>query len=233
MAIASILNCDLTVRLGKDLNWWIEKATGKIPWDLDEGIGIIDPRQMSHLLDMLDELREYGFRSDIIESTFFKYSIVKELPRQRTKGRLLLRRYSGREKDTNEHLFWLPDILDEERGAYVDFIEHIVDIQVQVLNEVCDFVQPLTTNEFNEKIRRRNSTLASEGYSKHFFNELMAIIEDIPKSYESHIEEREEEFVEPEDEITDEERFIGEMEGAKNGAAFEDYELADWESKPR
>lgn len=224
MSAASILNCELTVRLGKDLNWWIEKATGKIPWDLDEGIGILDPRQVSYLLDLLDDLRDYGLKPDMIESTFLKFSIKKELPRRDSQGRLHLVSHRGSERYTHQHLFWLPDILDEEKGPYAEFIQHIVDIQVQVLNEVCDFRQPLTTDAFNAKIREKENTFSNNGSSKHFFNDLITIIEDIPRSYECYVEEREEEFVEIEDEDIDDENVTFEPEET------DDY---DWEYQYR
>ena len=65
------------VRIGEDMNWWVTEVSNPIHWDVD-GLGIIDPRQMSYVLEQCDSLREYGFDPDIIDDTFISLKIVSE-----------------------------------------------------------------------------------------------------------------------------------------------------------
>ncbi len=220
------LKCDVIARLSKDLNWWVEKLSGKSHWDLDEDLGIIDPRQMSHLFDLLDSLREYGFHPDTIETAFFKFRIVKELPPRDSKGRILLTDYDS-DRETDEHLFRIPDILDEEKGPYADFIEHITEVQVKMLNDVSNFKRPLTVDKFKEKIREIQHTDPIEGGPKHFFNELITILEDVPRSYELHLDEDEENIVESQG--TTEEKLISDFEESGGNEVIEGYEPVQWE----
>ena len=46
--------------------WWVQTVNKDIHWDFDE-LGIIDPRQLSHILELLDSMREYGIQEDIVE----------------------------------------------------------------------------------------------------------------------------------------------------------------------
>ena len=95
--------------LREDMNWWVIEVSESIPWDLDS-LGIIDPRQWSFLVDLLDPLREYGLDVDIVEEAFIPYSIDKDLGDQ--KIRLVKSAESVLESD--EILFILPDVMDDD-----------------------------------------------------------------------------------------------------------------------
>src|SRR4051812_23672127 len=41
------------VRLGDDHNWWVAETSDPVRWDVD-GLSIIDPRQLSHLIELVD-----------------------------------------------------------------------------------------------------------------------------------------------------------------------------------
>ena len=66
------------VRLGDDHNWWVAETSDPVRWDVD-GLSIIDPRQLAHLIELVDALRDYGFELPI------RYRDVG--PVDRTKGR--------------------------------------------------------------------------------------------------------------------------------------------------
>src|SRR6478752_1524075 len=55
------------VRLGDDHNWWVAETSDPVRWDVD-GLSIVDPRQLAHLIELVDPLRDYGFDQDIMES---------------------------------------------------------------------------------------------------------------------------------------------------------------------
>jgi hypothetical protein len=48
------------VRLGDDHNWWVEEVSDAVRWDVD-GLSIIDPRQVQHIIELVEPLRDYAF----------------------------------------------------------------------------------------------------------------------------------------------------------------------------
>src|SRR5678809_608845 len=66
------------VRLGDDHNWWVAETSDPVRWDVD-GLSIVDPRQLQHLIELVDPLRDYGFDQDIFEAAFIPFRIDKDL----------------------------------------------------------------------------------------------------------------------------------------------------------
>ncbi len=167
------------VRLGEDYNWWVTEISDDVHWDVD-GLSIIDPSQIAHIIESCEQLREYGFDPEIIEQAFFALAIDKELPEQ--KVRLIRVRESFLEGE--ERLFALPDILDEEKGPYADFLDQITRARVKLLNDQIEFEETFTTDELEEAIRERQNAEYFEGKAVHFFAEISAILDYVPDGYE-------------------------------------------------
>ena len=108
------------VRLGEDHNWWVNETSDPVRWDVD-GLSIIDPRQLAHLIDLVDPLRDYGFDQDVMEHAFILFRIEKDLGN----GMVRLKRTKESLFESDEKLFALPDILDEENGPYADLLDHL------------------------------------------------------------------------------------------------------------
>lgn len=172
------------VRLGDDLNWWVEELSDEIHWDLD-GLGIVDPRQLTHLLDLIEPLREYGFDPDVIEGAFYTFRIDKELKSRHIR----LVRLNESVFETEEHVFALPDLTDEDKGAYADFLNQITRARVKLLNDLIEFDQNLTVDELEEEIRERQNADYFEGRPVHPFAEMTAILEYVPDGYELDLDE--------------------------------------------
>ena len=175
------------VRLGEDVNWWVDEISDEIHWDVD-GLGIIDPRQFTHILDLMDPLTEYGLNSDLIENAFFAFGIDKEVK----EGRIRLTRVNEPILESEDPLFALPDIMDEEKGPYADFLNHITRLRVKMLNDLIDFKQQLTIEDLEEEIRETQNQDYMEGRAVHFFNEITSILEYVPEGFELDEEDIEE-----------------------------------------
>ena len=173
-------------KLGQDMNWWVSDISDKERWDLDE-LSIVDPRQIHHILDLLEPLREYGLQPDVVEDAFFVFRIAKE----EGKAAVRLERISDSIFDTEEKLFCLPDVIDEEKGAYADFLDHVTKLRVQMLNDLIDFEENLTIEELEEDIREQLNEDYMEGRNTPFFQEITSILEYIPEGYESELGEEE------------------------------------------
>ncbi|MGF1483554.1 MAG: hypothetical protein ACFBZ8_04230 [Opitutales bacterium] len=173
-------------RFGDDMNWWVQETSDPVRWDID-GLSIIDPRQMQHVLDLIDPLREFGFDSEVLESAFFKFAIDKKV--DDSSIRLVRTRELITESD--EQLFGLPDILDEEKGPYADLLDHITRLRVKLLNDALDFEQKFTVEELEEELREEQNNDFLEGRATHVFNEICQILEYVPEGFSLDDDEEE------------------------------------------
>ncbi len=167
------------VRLGADVNWWVREISDDIHWDVD-GLGIIDPRQIAHIIDLLEPLQEYHLDPQIFENAFFGFEIDREIE----EGVVRLVRTKGSFLGTDEPVFALPDVIDDEKGPYADFIDHITRLRVRMLNDLIDFSRNLTVDELEEEIREQQNSDLLEGRATHFFHEITSILEYVPEGYE-------------------------------------------------
>lgn len=220
------------IRLGNDMNWWVEKISDEIRWDID-GLSILDPRQVNHILELLDPLREYGFAPDLFEAAFYRFRIEeavkdKTVRLSRTRESLL---------ESEEPLFALPDVVDDERGPYADLVNHLMRLRVKMLNDLIDFEQNLTVDEIEEEIRESQNNDFMEGRATHVFSELTAILEYLPEGFEleldddddlpkSSTDDLEEEFPDLDDENIVEDETMKWDEG-EDGEAEDDDEEQD------
>jgi hypothetical protein len=166
------------VRLGEDHNWWVDEVSDPVHWDVD-GLSIIDPRQVDHIIELIDPLREYGFDSDLFERAFIPFRITKDLG----KGKVRLARTKQPLLESEEKLFALPDVIDEENGPYADFLDHITRLRVKLLNELLDLEEKLTVDEVEDQIREAQNNDFIEGKAVHLFSEITAILDFMPAGH--------------------------------------------------
>ncbi len=172
------------VRLGEDHNWWVDEVSDPVHWDVD-ALSIIDPRQVDHLIEAIEPLREYGFDPDVFERAFIAFRISKDMG----KGRVRLQRTKEPLLESDEKLFALPDIIDEENGPYADLLDHLTRLRVKLLNDLFDFEEKLTVDEVEDQIREAQNNDFIEGRSVHLFTELTAILDFVPAGYGDDDEE--------------------------------------------
>ncbi len=172
------------VRLGEDHNWWVSETSDPVRWDVD-GLSIIDPRQLSHLVDLVDPLRDYGFDQDLMERAFILFRIEKDLG----SGKVRLKRTKESLFESDEKLFALADILDEENGPYADLLDHLTRCRVKMLNDLFEFESKLTVDEVEDELREDQNSHFIEGKAVHSFEELISILDFMPAGYESDEEQ--------------------------------------------
>jgi len=216
------------VRLGEDQNWWVDEVSDPVRWDVD-GLSIIDPRQVSHLTDLVEPLRDYGFDQDVFEAAFIPFRIERDLGH----GRVRLKRVKESLFESDEKLFALPDHLDEENGPYADLLDHITRCRVKMLNEIFDFEAKLTVDEVEDQLREDQNTNFIEGKAVHAFDELTDILDFVPEGWDTD-EEHQEKSVEEEDDADLPELDEEEEERLKNDASLkwdEDEEESEEDDK--
>ena len=166
-------------RIGEDMNWWVSEISDPIHWDVD-GLGIIDPRQFQYILELIEPLSDYGLQTDIVEDAFYTFGI-DNIEKDKS---VLLKRVKDSILESEEQLFALPDVMDEEKGPYADLLDHITRLRVKMLNDLIDFAQNLTVEELEEDIREQQNSDFIEGRATHFFTELSSILEYVPEGFE-------------------------------------------------
>ncbi len=174
-------------RFGEDMNWWVQETSDPVRWDID-GLSIVDPRQMQHVLDLVDPLREFGFDSEVLESAFFKFAIDKKVD----DSSIRLVRTKELITESDDQLFGLPDVLDEEKGPFADLLDHVTRLRVKLLNDAFDFEQRLTVEELEEELREEQNNDFLEGRATHAFNEICQILEYVPEGFSLDDDEEEE-----------------------------------------
>lgn len=187
MALSSPKLKWIIVRLGQDMNWWVEETSDPINWDTVDGLSILDPRQIAYVIDAADQLIEYGLQPNAIDQAFYKFHVLQDLG----KGRIKLERVKDSLLDSSEPLFVLPNIIDEEKGPYADLINQLIRSRVKMLNDLIDFEQHLTIDEIEEEIREHQAADYMEGKAVHAFSELISILEYVPEGYELDLGEEE------------------------------------------
>jgi hypothetical protein len=172
------------VRLGDDHNWWVDEVSDPVRWDVD-GLSLVDPRQVAHLIELVEPLRDYGFDQDIMDLAFLPFRIEKDLGA----GRVRLKRVKESLFETDEKLFCLPDVIDEENGPYADLLDHLTRCRVKMLNDLFDFESKLTVDEVEDEIREEQNASFIEGKAVHCFAELTDILEYVPAGWEGEEDE--------------------------------------------
>lgn len=166
-------------RLGEDSNWWASEISDPIHWDVD-GLGIIDPKQFQHMMELLDPLSDYGLKTELIEDAFYSFGIENFDKKEQI---IHLKRIQDSILDSDELIFALPDVLDDDKGPYADFIDHITRLRIKLLNDLIDFSSKLTIEELEEDIRETQNQDFMEGRASHYFNEIVAILEYVPAGF--------------------------------------------------
>ncbi len=168
------------VRLGDDHNWWVAETSDPVRWDVD-GLSIVDPRQVQHLIELVDPLRDYGFDQDVFEAAFIPFRIDKDLGG----GKVRLRRMKESLFESDEKLFALPDVIDEENGPYADLLDHLTRCRVKLLNDLFKFESKLSVDEVEDEIREDQNSSFIQGKAVHYFEELTAILDYMPTGYDA------------------------------------------------
>jgi hypothetical protein len=187
----------LVVRLGDDTNWWVDETSDNVYWGTDS-LSLLDPNQVAYLHKTVGELEDYGFDPGALDSAFQIFEVASEL----TDGRMRLRPSEHSIGDEGVQLFALPDLLDEEKGAYPDLLDQLISLRVKYLNATHDYFQPVTEDDLEEELQSRNADRYFASTCIHVFNELEDILTWKPAEWDEKEESKDEQ---PADDESDEE----------------------------
>ena len=165
----------------KEGNWWV-KENSDPKHDEPDGLGILDPFQFPWVLDMMDPLREYGLSNEILEAAFVPFQ-AQDIEKDKDQTVRLVR-VAEHILDCEEQLFALPNVKDGDKGAYADFLEHIMRLRVKLINDTIKLEQKLTVEDVDEQLSELRNQAMIEGRDIHPFEEITDILEFVPQGHE-------------------------------------------------
>jgi hypothetical protein len=124
-------------------------------------------------------MTEFGLDSQFIDDAFFTFAIEDEMDG----GLIKLVRVRDSLLKAEDMLFALPDVLNEEKGPYADFLNHVFQKRVSMLNELIEFAEPYTQEEMEEVLSEKHNNDFLEGKRSHFSDELFSILEFVPDGF--------------------------------------------------
>jgi hypothetical protein len=147
---------------------------------VDSGtVGILDPKQVERVVDLLLQLKPYGLSDETVNDAFATYAIGSEMPRE------MLKILETKDNIFNprEPVFCLPIVVGDNEGPFSEFIDHIVTMRVKLLNATIDFQTPSNSEELEDILRTEQQERYISGIRLHPFDEIVSILDYVPDGY--------------------------------------------------
>jgi hypothetical protein len=128
----------------------------------------------------MDPLREYGLSNEVLEAAFVPFQ-AQDIEKDQT---VRLVRVAEHILDCEEQLFALPNVKDGDKGAYADFLEHVMRLRVKLINDTIKLEQKLTVEDVDEQLSELRNQALIEGRDIHPFEEITDILEFVPLGHE-------------------------------------------------
>ena len=134
---------------------------------------------MERVADLLSALRPYGLKDEVVNNALVLFSIDKETPKE------MLRITETKDNIFNprESIFGLPNVLGEQEGPFIEFLDHVIALRVKLLNATLDFQQPINIEEIEDILHAEQQERYISGIKMHVFDEIMSILDYVPTGY--------------------------------------------------
>ncbi len=154
---------ELTVRLRDDLNWWTDETSPR---------GVLDPRQVAHLVDALDAYEPYGLTREQFNDAFQVYAAESEL----ADDQLRLVAVDEPIHHTGEQLFALPLTTADDDNPYTRFLGALGAARIRLLNTTYHYARACTETEMYDELDALDSDRYFSDDTIHVFDELNEIL---------------------------------------------------------
>jgi hypothetical protein len=169
----------IVVRLGGDYNWWLEQTSNEEE-PTGEAVGILDPRQVRSLLEMLERHRKFGLRDADVQAAFAVLGLESEIAEDR------LRLVATNESifSPGIELFAMPLVENETGGPFANLLDRISAAHIRKLNATHHYVRDCTEYEMREELDALDADRYFVGESTHAFDEINEILEWSPAEWD-------------------------------------------------
>jgi hypothetical protein len=165
--------------LGEDLNWWLDEASSDVYTD-DAARGLLDPRQIAYLVELLEEYQLYGYRRELLNAAFQLFRVESELD----EDCLRLAPVDGDTCETGEQVFALPLIGEGETGAYYKFLDVITSARIRKLNATHHYARACTDLDMQEELEALDHDRYFTSENIHTFDEINEILQWSPAEWD-------------------------------------------------
>ncbi len=169
----------IVVRLGNDMNWWVEKTSDDIYWPR-EGLSVLDPRQFRDVVERLQEYYAIGFQRATFAKAFALFTAESEMD----EGRLRLKIALQPGEDAGDKLFALPLFVDEEQSSYRDLVDNLIELRVKLLNKTRHYARAIDDLDLEEELLAKLNDLYFAAGSLHCYDEINEILSWSPAEWD-------------------------------------------------
>jgi len=169
----------IVVRLGNDMNWWVEKTSDEIYWPR-EGLSVLDPRQFRDLVERLGEYYAVGLKRATFAKAFALFTAESEMD----EGRLRLKIALQPGEDAGDKLFALPLFVDDEQSSYRDLVDNLIELRVKLLNKTHHYAHAVDDLELEEELLAKLNDRYFNGGSLHCYDEVNEILSWTPAEWD-------------------------------------------------
>jgi hypothetical protein len=168
----------IVARLGTDLNWWVAPDPGAEDVAATP-LGVLDPRQVQVLADLLPGYSPYGLTARQVADAFRAYSLAGELD----EGLVRLTPLRGGLLDAGDS-FAVPAIETDGDSPYYDFLEALSLARVRRLNETRHYAQDCTVDDLRGELDVLDQDRYFSADAIHPFDEVNEILEWHPADWD-------------------------------------------------
>ena len=174
----------IVVRLGNDMNWWVEKASDEMYWP-DEGLSVLDPRQFRDVVERVEKYAGIGLKRGLLARAFALF--VREVDMD--EGRVRLKLAHKPDEQSDGKFFALPLFVNDDEGGYRDFVEHLIVTRVKLINKTHHYAHEVEDLDLEEELQAKLNDRYFEGGSLHCYDEINEILSWSPADWEGRDEE--------------------------------------------
>jgi len=156
----------IVVRLGDDLNWWLDQTSDDIQPARDSR-GVLD--------------RAFGLHQKHIDNAFHLFALESEV----ADGALRLAPAGETLLTAGPDMFAVPNITGEDEGPYYTFLEAVSAARIRRLNATHRYTQPCTEFEMHEELDAIDSDRYFGNESIHTFDEINEMLEWSPAEWDA------------------------------------------------
>ena len=162
----------IIVRLGDDMNWWLESTSDDFVWP-EGGLGVLDPRQVAHLTEQLTDYSSHGFALRRVTDAFNVYALASEIE----DGHLKLTLSEEKLGASGGELFALPILGEDDGGPYYEFLDALCSARIRKLNATHHYVCNCTEADMFEELDVLGLDRYFGSATTHVFDEINEILE--------------------------------------------------------
>ena len=169
----------VVAKLGEDFNWWVTETSAEGGNKISPR-GILDPRQVAHLIQILEDYQPHDLDLEQLSAAFQMFALESEI----AEGQARLSAVDQPFGDGDTDLFALPVTNDDDQGAYEAFLDSLIAAHIRKLNATHEFARPCTAEEMEEELEAIDGGRYFSAEVIHPFDEINEILEWSPAEWD-------------------------------------------------